>query len=114
MGETLLSVRQARRDGAVVVSVFGEADLLTADQLTEALEAGRAEASGSGALVADLTGVTFLGSAGLAELIRCHRRCKAQGTSLHVVATAEQRRILDITGLTDVLTVTENIDDVAG
>ena len=95
----------------MVVRALGEADLLTATLLSDALTAGCTEAGPDGTLVADLTGVTFLGSAGLAELLRCRRRCEEQGTAMRVVVTSELRRVLDIAGLVKVLDVTESTPD---
>ena len=107
MGETLLTVRRTRRADAVVVMASGEADLLTANLLSEGLSSACAEAGDDDKVVADLTGVTFLGSAGLAELLRCHHRCAEQDTRLQVVVTPELWRVLDIAGLIEVLDVTD-------
>ena len=62
-----LAVAVERRGEAVVVQVSGELDLLTKPRLDDA--AGQALREHPSLLVLDLTGVTFLGSAGMASLV---------------------------------------------
>lgn len=88
---------------AVVVQVAGEVDLVTADDLEEIVAAGIA--SGPTALVLDLTGVSFLDSAGLAMLVRGHAAA-GERVAFRVVAT--QRAVLkpiSLTGMDAMLAV---------
>lgn len=62
-----LAVAVERHGDAVVVQVSGELDLLTTPKLDSA--AGEALRQHPPLLVLDLTGVTFLGSAGMASLV---------------------------------------------
>src|SRR5680860_265694 len=58
-------------DEALVLIVSGEIDVLTAPQLQEAIEL--ALSNRPGALVLDLSEVTFLSSAGMGVLIACQQ-----------------------------------------
>jgi len=60
---------------SVVVSVTGEVDIATTAQLSDALRA--ALRRGAMGLVCDLTGVGFLGAAGLRTLLAARRRAIA-------------------------------------
>ena len=98
-------VDTARPDAALLVAA-GEVDTLTAPRLEAAVD----ELLGSGAevLVADLTGVTFLASSGLAVLIRGAHLASAQGRRLRLVAEGRPvLRPLQITG-------TEELFDLHG
>ncbi|MFF2549920.1 STAS domain-containing protein [Nocardia sp. NPDC058058] len=69
-------------DGATVLAVIGEVDLATAPALENAIDS---TLSGKpGALVIDLSEVSFLASAGMAALVAAHQR--AGGTRIAVVA----------------------------
>ena len=88
------------RPDAVVVAVEGEVDTLTAPRLESDLgEALQAATTNAGTVVADLTGVTFLSSSGLAVLIQAARRAAATGVPLRLVAvTRAVTRPLAVTG----------------
>jgi anti-sigma B factor antagonist len=70
-----------------VLTVSGEVDIDSGPRLQAALDeiidvpAGRAPSG----LVLDLTGVTFLGSAGLAVLVDAHERASQRGIALKIV-----------------------------
>ena len=66
-----------------VVTVEGPADLYTAQELRETL-CEAAQQSG-GALIADLTYVTFLDSSGLSALLAAHQRASRLGGGITVV-----------------------------
>lgn len=84
------------RDGASVVTAFGEVDLATVPQLEAALQ--RAVDSRSPVIAVDLTKVTFFGVIGVAALERAGRRLP-QGSRLQVV-TAD-RLTIQMIRLTD-------------
>ncbi len=88
------------RPDAVVLVVEGEVDTLTAPRLESDLgEALQAATTDAGTVVADLTGVTFLSSSGLAVLIQAARRASATGVPLRLVAvTRAVTRPLAVTG----------------
>ncbi|MEV6276872.1 STAS domain-containing protein [Nocardia sp. NPDC051832] len=69
--------------GATVLTVAGEVDLATAPALETAIEGVLADKAP--ALIIDLTGVSFLASAGMAALVAAHQRA-GDATTIAVVA----------------------------
>lgn len=70
----------ARDDRGLEVTLSGELDLYTAEQVEPRLhELARA---GHRNLILDLCGLTFCDSAGIDLFIRLNRRCRASGTRL--------------------------------
>jgi anti-anti-sigma factor len=65
---------------------------------------------GGGAVVADLSRVTFLDSSGLGVLVQAHRTATERGNRLVVVASPPVRKLLRLTGLDTVL---ETYDDLS-
>ncbi|HLU56968.1 MAG TPA: STAS domain-containing protein [Pseudonocardia sp.] len=85
------------RPGAVVLTVRGEIDTLTAPEFTAATD--ELLTSSGEILVMDLTDVRFLASSGLAVLISAAHRAEDRGTRLRLVVTSRAvRRPLEITG----------------
>jgi anti-sigma B factor antagonist len=77
-------VAQSSVAGAVVLSVSGDVDALTAPSLTEAL-LGTLSGQPS-AVIVDLTGVEFLASAGMTALVTAHQQLS---TSLQFMVVAD-------------------------
>lgn len=98
---------------AVVVSVDGEIDALTVPRLTRAIDAARGGVDGTCDVVVDLTGVEFLGSAGIAALAGAMSAAARNGGSLQVVTgtNAVVVRPLRITGMHTVLVLREHLVD---
>ncbi|MFJ9782396.1 STAS domain-containing protein [Amycolatopsis sp. NPDC101161] len=91
------------RDGTAVLRVDGALDLALAPKLRQLAE--RAARLEPAVLVIDLTGVTFLASAGMAELVRAHRK-RTVPAPLRVVAAGRiTLRPLELTRLTDELAI---------
>jgi len=89
--------------GVVVVAVAGDLDISTAPDLDLAL---REVLTGDVRIVVvDLTGVAFLGSAGLGTLVSAHRRSGEPGRLRIVVPDGEIARLFRVTGLHDLLTL---------
>lgn len=85
------------------LTLVGEVDPHTTEQLDAAIDVALEAAAH---LVLDLGGVTFIDSAGLRSLIRAQRRTEQDGGSLVLRSPrASTLRVLEITGLTDELTV---------
>jgi anti-sigma B factor antagonist len=105
-GDRLLSVAAVpgSTSGSATVEVDGEVDGYTAPLLEACLDAQLAR-PGLRMLVVDLERVGFLGSAGVAVLVRAQRRCVAQRTRLVLRSPREGivRRALQITGAADLL-----------
>jgi anti-sigma B factor antagonist len=90
-------------DDTIVLLVGGVIDLATAAELQDAMHAAQASARRS--LIVDLTGVSFMSSAGLAILAEAHALMKPRGEFAIVANNAVILRPLEITKLADVLDV---------
>lgn len=108
-----IAIDTASIDGGVIIAVAGEIDLLTADQLTEALAT---EVARQALVVVDLTAVNFLSSSGLAALALAHRAAIEADHVLRIVAgNRVTLRPIQITGLADEIGVFASLPDaVAG
>jgi len=109
----LLTVTTEVRGHAVIVRAAGEVDMTTSSVLERGLTAARETAgSAPGAVVIDLDGVQFFGSAGIALLVAARQACLEQGTPLHVVATDPiVLRPIQVTGLEQVFDIVATVDD---
>lgn len=88
--------------GVGVVDVAGEVDMNTARELGEVLAA--ALGSRPDRLIVDLTGVGFIDSMGLSELVRNAKLALAAGASFQIVcADPKLMQVFQITGLLEVL-----------
>jgi anti-anti-sigma factor len=90
---------------AVVVTAAGELDAYVAPELAAALDQ-----AGGGALVADLTAVSFLDSTALGLLVRTVRD-RASGKTRVVLPQGTARRIFEITTLDGALPVSPTLGD---
>ncbi|UOX90277.1 STAS domain-containing protein [Amycolatopsis sp. FBCC-B4732] len=103
------SVALEDRDGTAVLRVDGALDLALAPKLRRLVE--RAARSRPASLVIDLTDVTFLASAGMAELVRAHR-AQTAAAPLRVVASGRiTLRPLELTRLTDELAIYSSLSE---
>jgi len=100
-----------RRPGRVVVEVTGVVDNFTTPLLELCLDS-RLNQRGLRELVVDLERATFLGTAGVASLVRAHQRCRERGISLFVLR-AGRRRLLDPVQLAELADVV-SVDRVVG
>ncbi|PSL52796.1 anti-sigma-factor antagonist [Saccharothrix carnea] len=97
--------------GLAVTRVTGEVDLAGVEVMRTELDAQLARRPP--VLVADLTGVTILGSLGIAALLDAHHRAVAAGMGFTVVAS--RRSVVHPLRLTEVdrvLTVVPTLDQV--
>lgn len=99
-------------DGAVVVAVAGELDMLGSGDFWSAAEAAATTAAG-GTLVVDLTRVLFLDSHGLSALHRVAESVRPHGAALRVVVVpgGPARRAIELTGLHQVLPLCESLEE---
>jgi anti-anti-sigma factor len=95
---------EAPEHGVCVIAVEGEADMTTAVKFNESFfSAARA---GVRRVVVDLTGVTFIDTTMLNALVVGHRRmARDHGTFAVVCNGARVTRVLEITGLWQILNV---------
>lgn len=91
--------------GVAVVSVSGEVDVATCRLLRGALLRVVTDEKYRG-LVVNLAGVTFIDSTGIGVLVGVWRRVMATDSGLAVAMPSPQvQKVLDATGLTEVLSV---------
>jgi anti-anti-sigma factor len=105
----LLTVGSVTQDDVVVVVVAGEVDMDTAGLMRAELTA-RLDLSPP-ALVVDLDGVAFFGSAGIALLLEAKQRTDDLGARLVVVAGRRALRPLAVTGVVKLLDLAETRAD---
>jgi anti-anti-sigma factor len=102
----VLSVHPERVKDVYRLTISGELDLATRDSLIE--ELNRAEASEAKRILLDLTNLTFIDSAGIGVLVLAHQRTEMNGKQLRVVsADGQVREVLRLTGVTEVLDITD-------
>jgi anti-sigma B factor antagonist len=93
------SVSTQTHGEAVVLVVTGEVDMGTAPELEESIKG--ALGRGPKVLVVDLSGVTFLASAGMSVLIGGNQQA-GDGTSFRLVATGNATlRPMELTGIAE-------------
>ncbi|MEU4564287.1 STAS domain-containing protein [Actinoplanes sp. NPDC023936] len=89
--------------GVTRISVTGEIDMDSADELAAALRAG-AERGGTRTLVVDFAGVTFCDSSGIRVLDEAYAMAARRRIALQLVEVQPQvRRVLEIVGMTALL-----------
>ena len=94
-------------DGTVTVTVVGEVDTFTAPVLRSSLDSQLEQSPKD--LVIDLSGVQFLGSAGLAVLVETQKSARAKDVGLRLIATTRAvTRPLEVTGLIDLFTIADS------
>lgn len=88
---------------AVVLSVAGEVDLVTAPQLDESINAAMEQHPET--LVIDLTEVGFLASAGMAVLMGGHQQAQGNIRFRVVAAGSTTFRPMELTGMADEISI---------
>lgn len=105
----LLDVEVAWHDRAVVVTVGGDLDLLTAPLLTDELT--EQFAKNPAVVILDLDDVRFLGSSGLACLVGARDAAERAHADLRIVCTSDNvLRPLTATALIEVFDVRPDLD----
>jgi anti-sigma B factor antagonist len=104
---TELSVSVSTEDGAggprTLVRLVGEADVTTR-VLTEVLSAEAAKKPRL--LLVDVSGLAFIDSAALREIVRAHRRLRADGGVLALVSPSPGvARVLELSALDQIIPV---------
>jgi anti-sigma B factor antagonist len=104
-GDLLSLSTSTGEDGAVTVTATGEVDALTAPTFRVVLDSQLQRRPPE--LVVDLSGIRFLGSAGLTVLVEAHHAANDHGVALRLIATTRAViGALTVTGLIDWFTVT--------
>ncbi|WP_433828607.1 STAS domain-containing protein [Actinoplanes sp. CA-015351] len=92
-------------DGTATVSLQGEIDILTVEQLRVIL--GEAVASRPQEIVVDMAGVAFIDSTGLGALISGFQRARDKAIEFRLTRPSNNvRQILVLSGLLEVVQVT--------
>ncbi len=94
------SIEEERVGQGHRLALSGELDLAAAYDLETALS--RLCGAG-GPIELDLRGVTFMDSMGMRSLLTARDMCTEAGSSLSVLAGEGQRKMLEVTGLIEVL-----------
>ena len=108
--ELSVSVSVEDREGGprTTVHLVGEADVTTR-ALAEVLAAEAAKKPGL--LLVDISGLTFIDSAALHQLVQAHRRLRADGGRLELVGpTQPVARILQLSAIDQVIPVRSSAD----
>lgn len=97
---------------AVVVTVTGEVDLVTAAQLESAASRGLQQA-GEHLCVVDLSSVGFLGSPGLSALVRAAGQARKRSAPLRIVVDSNRPviRPIEISGLDQILSLYHTVEE---
>jgi anti-anti-sigma factor len=104
-----LLLRECRESSAMVLTVSGELDLVTAGQLDRQLSG--MVAVGRLRVVLDLTDLTFCDAYGIRVLIRGRKRVDERGGWLRLLAAGPRvRLVLDIAHLTRLLPVFDTLE----
>lgn len=99
-----LDVRVENVEGRTLISVAGDIDVATVDQLEQALT-GAIE-GGATDLVLDLAGVPFLDSTGVGAIVVAEQRLRRQEAKFALRSLqALPLRVLEIGGLTKIFTI---------
>jgi anti-sigma B factor antagonist len=94
-----LSIATSRQDEVVMLSVAGDVDLATGQQLEREI-AEAVDTAGPAGVVVDLGGVGFLDSSGISVLVKGRRQADGRGVPYRVTgASGTIRQVLDITGV---------------
>jgi len=99
--------------GIPIVRVCGEIDLYNVSEFRKALEAGIE--LGTPALVVDLSGISYIDSAGLSILLLAYKSLALRNAHLHVVADPGRpgvRRVLEITRVDSFIKVSDTVDQI--
>ena len=103
-GELLVTVSGATP--SYEVRLLGELDMSTAPQLREELLRLASGAGGPAQVTVDLSELAFVDSTGLSELITGLKRLRQGGGDMALRSpTPATRRVLEITGLTEVFSI---------
>jgi anti-sigma B factor antagonist len=107
--ERPFTVRSVQRDAGVVVVASGEIDLWSAPEVKAALAT---HGTRSNAVVLDLRGVSFMDSSGLGLIVEANQRARKHGFRFAVAVggASDVHRILEMSGLTKVLTFVDDPD----
>ena len=98
-------------DRAIVLAVAGELDLATSPALEQELD--RVRDADIDLLIVDLRDLRFMDSTGLHALVKAHKQAHDAGRRFAVVQGGAQiERLLDLTGVGDLLIVAQSPEEL--
>jgi anti-sigma B factor antagonist len=101
----------SERDGTVVVTLYGELDIVDAAEVATALVAAAVREP---RIIVDLAGLDFIDSSGIAALAYARRHARQAGGDLVLAAPQQRvRRVLAITRLVDAFCVHASVEEAA-
>lgn len=106
---TTVEIGERRVDGAIVVSVAGVVDMLTAPQLEAAIESALAQKPA--AVVVDFTDVEFLASAGMGVLVAAQEQAGSDVQFSVVADGPATSRPLKLVGIADIVALYATLDE---
>lgn len=98
----MLDINKTPNDSAMVISLKGRLDTLTAPQLEEELNSAT---EGTENLVFDFSELEYISSAGLRVLLSAQKTMNTKGSMTVKNVSDEIREIFDVTGFSDILTI---------
>lgn len=106
----LARIDTEQRDAACVVHIHGEVDISNAEDVLAAIET--AVPPGADELVVDLTGTSYLDSAGVGLLLRLGERLRGRRQEMRLVAPPDHpvRAVLDLAAVTKLVPVADRLD----
>jgi len=106
-------VEVQKTEHATVLVVSGELDLAASPEFEEILE--QFDGAGPEMLILDLREVEFMDSAGLATVVKAHQSAHTVGRPFGVVnGSAQVRRLMNLTGMDERLTVAHTPEELLG
>jgi len=97
-----MEIKHAEKGTALVVSIIGSLDALTAPQLTAFLAQQLAE--GRANLIADLAALDYTSSAGLRVLLNTTKEARQRGGDVRLAAVQPNvQKVFELSGFTSIL-----------
>jgi len=98
--------------GVMVVSLRGEIDIMRSPDMQSSLQDAMGRIKGKGAVVVDLSGVTYMDSSGVATLVRGLQLSRKKGVGLVLCSLQDRvRSIFEIARLDTVFPIAATIDE---
>ncbi len=100
------------KPGMMVVSLSGEVDIMRSPDLQASLQDAINRIPGKGAVVVDLSGVTYMDSSGVATLVRGLQLSRKKGVGLVLCSLQDRvRSIFEIARLDTVFPMASTLDE---
>ena len=109
-----LEVEAIKHRRTALVALRGELDLVTVSKVADVIDELEPQASGVRHVVLDLRGLTFIDVPALHELLRQHEFARDNRHNLAVVrGSGPIQRVLELTGVEQMLVLVDDPDDLA-